>query len=410
MSGYSAPAFGALTTGFVPKLTSDVLLDITTQAQLLVDPNIDLSPTEPVGQLVGVLAGSIAEVWEVLQTLYNSINPNAAEGVFLYGIGSITGTVPKAATFSKCICNAVVQANAVISAGLIANVAGQPTNTWQLLGLCDANYNLLGPLVSPVNGTVLSLWQATTTGPVAAAAGQLTVVPSLPAGLSSITNPNSALLGSNKETDAAFRLRRDNELAAAGSESLDAIRAAVLEVSGITSCSVYENTSDVTDSSGRPPHSIEVVIWDVPTPGPASNSSVAQAIWNNKPGGIQMYSATGDTGTATDSQGGTHGIVFTRVTSVPVYVSLTTVGATSAAAVQASIVAAAANLKPGSSVVRLQLMSAPIPDGFSPVTGCTDVTAFTLGLTASPTGTSNLTFSIRQFPYVQTANVVVTLT
>ena len=155
MAGYSAPAFGALTTGFVPKLTSDIVLDITTQARGNIDPNLDLSPTEPMGQAVQIVAGSIAEVWEVVQTTYNAVNPNAAEGVFLYGIGSIDGTKPLAATNSLCICTATMLTGVSIAAGVIGNVNGQPTNTWALLGACTAQGILTSSTLTSANAGAL---------------------------------------------------------------------------------------------------------------------------------------------------------------------------------------------------------------------------------------------------------------
>lgn len=415
MSGYSAPAFWVLPTGFVPKLTSDFLLDITTRSRGSVDANLDLGPTEPMGQVVGSVSGSLAEVGEVLQTLYNAINPNAAAGVFLYGIGSISGTTPKPATLSSCIVNANMATGATVAAGLVANVNGQPTNTWLLQGACDSVGNLLSTVLTASGaGVYTSLWFASTAGPQAAAAGQLTVIPSLPAGLNSITNPSDAVLGQLAETNTAFRQRRAVEIAAVGSESLDAIRAAVLLVNGVISCQVFENVGDVTDGFSRPPHSIEVVVWDGVIPA-AANNDIAQAMWDNKPGGIQYYSFSGDNGTATDSQGGTHNIVFTRVTSVPVYIDITTVGVPTGAtgsttAVANSVISASSKFVPGSGVIRSQLMCAPLPDGPFPVAGCTDVTAFTLGLASGPTGVSNLAMTIRQFPLLTTATIVVTLT
>lgn len=415
MSGYSAPAFWVQPTGFIPKITSDFLLDITTKARGTVDANLDLGPTEPMGQIVGAVAGSLAEVGEVLQTIYNAVNPNAAAGVFLYGIGAISGTKPKPATFSSCIVNANMATGATVAAGLVANVNGQTTNTWILQGACDSVGNLLSTVLTASGaGVYTSLWFASAAGPIAAAAGQLTVVPSLPAGLNSITNPQDAVKGQLAETDSAFRTRRELEIAASGSESLDAIRAAVLLVTGVISCQVFENYTDTVDAFGRPPHSIEAVVWDAVVPA-ASSNAIAQALWNNKPGGIQYYTFSGDNGNAKDSQGNLHNVIFTRVAPITVYVNITTVGVPTGAtgsttAVANSIVSTSSKFVPGSGVIRSQLMCAPLPDGPFPVAGCTDVTAFTLGLSGSPTGVSNLTMTVRQFPYLSTGNIVVTLT
>lgn len=404
---YSAPAFGLLTTGFVPKLSGDVLLDITTQARSLVDPSLDLSPTEPVGQMVGILAGSIGELWQDLAICYNGINPNAADGMLLYGIGAITGTYLEGATFSKVIVTATLGMNATINAGLIANVSGQPTNTWQLLGACNGtDFNVTGPLVSSAPGNYFSVWQSTVTGPSIAVANTLTVVPTLPAGLVSITNTVDAVPGTNQETDTNFRIRRQLELAASGNDTIDAIRSHLLEVPGVISVQVYQNVYETVDAFGRPPHSVEAVIWDG-DPTQANNDAIAQVLWDNAPSGIQFFSDTGDQGTAMDSQGQPQIMAFSRVQPVTIYIACTTTPTGNEAAVKTSIYRAALNLVPGNTVYRLQLQCAPLPDGPFPVTGIEDVPTFALDVTSSPTAAANLTMSVRQQPVVSTVNITV---
>ncbi len=285
-------------------------------------------------------------------------------------------------------------------------------------------------MVSTSAGNYNSLWESTVTGPTTVAPGQLTVIASLPAGITSITNPAAPFLpGTVQETDNAFRIRRVAELAAAGSDSIGAVRAAVLEVANVINAQVYENTGDVTDADGRPPHSMEVVVWDAPAGSPlANNNKIAQAMWDNKPGGIQYYSATGDNGNATDSQGNNQNMVFSRVTEKKVYVSITVtgrgLGTVTSAAVQQSIInwsndlqpGSSANgpyaLAPGSTVIRSQVMSSPLITGFFPVQDCIDVTACTLGFTTGPTGAVNLTTTVRQFPNLNPnggGNIVVTV-
>jgi uncharacterized phage protein gp47/JayE len=412
--GYSAPSFGLLSTGFVPKLTSDVLLDLTTKLRLLIDPNLDVAPTEPFGQAVGIFSGQIAEVWELLGTIYGQTDPNKAEGFLLDAVCAITGTIRKDATFSHVVVTMNMGASATINAGLIANVNGLPGNQWQLIGTADASGNLLtaGPVVSTSAGNYASYWQATVTGPQTAAAGQLTVVPSLPAGLVSITNAADAIIGTVRETDAQLRIRRTAELSAAGGGTMDGIRADVLNVPNVVQCSVFENTTDFTDSSGRPPHSFEVVVFDGVTPL-ASSNDIAQAIWNDKPAGIPSYSATGDFGIAIDSQGNNRTVPFSRAQVVNVYLNLTTVATGSEAAVKSQLAAfALANLGLGSEVYRLQLMGAVLPFGEFPVAGVVDVPTFaldTVGPASAVTATANLVLTARQFPYIQTAHMQVNL-
>lgn len=410
---YSAPAFGLLSTGFVPKLTSDVLLDLTTKLRLLIDPNLDVSPTEPFGQAVGIFSGQVAEVWELLATIYGQTDPNKAEGFLLDAVCAITGTIRKDATFSHAVVTMNMGASATVNPGLIANVSGQPGNMWQLIGTADPVTGALlvaGPVVSTSAGNYSSYWQATVTGPQVAAAGQLVVVPSLPAGLVYIANPADAILGTLKETDTQLRLRRQAELSAAGGGTMDGIRADVLNVPGVVQCSVFENTTDYVDAFGRPAHSFEVVVFDGVSPA-ASNNAIAQAIWNDKPAGILSYSATGDSGIAIDSQGNSRTVAFSRAQIVNVYLKLTTTATGTEAAVKSQLAAfGAANLGLGSEVYRLQLMGAILPFGEFPVAGVVDVPTFaldTVGPASAVTATANIVMSQRQYPYLQTAHVMV---
>ena len=405
--GYSAPAFGLLSTGFVKKLTSDVFLDIQTQTRANVDPNFDTSPTEPIGQTLGIVSGSIAECWEVLETVYNAIDPDAAEGPLLYGIGAITGTNLIGATNSTCQVSVTMGSSATINAGLVGSVTSQPTNQWQLLGACDANGNITGPLTSTSAGVYNSLWKSTTTGPNVANAGTLVVVATPPSGFVSMTNPNDAIIGTNQETDAEFRVRRNAELAASGQDTLDAIRAAVLQVAGVVSCVVYQNDTDYVDATGRAPHSVEVVLFDGNTPT-ASNNAIAQAMFDNQVAGIPYYSATGDGGFATDSVGNQHALNFSRVVVTPFWVTLTTTPPLPTAAVKASLAATALSLlQPGSTAYRLQLMASILPDGPNPVALAEDVTIFLMDTHSTPTDTANIPATVRQQLYLPTTNITV---
>ena len=415
--GYSAPAFGVLSTGFVKKLTGDIELDITGKLRANVDPNLDLSPTEPLGQTVSAFSAELAEAWEALETVYNANDPSAAEGMLLYNVGLITGTQLIGATKSRVVVTCNLGASASIPVGTQANVLGQPSNLWQLLGPGTSTTNFtLGALTSTTAGNYSAVFESTTTGPNQANAGTLTVITAgSVSGLNSITNPADAVPGTNTETDADFRTRRDAELAASGASTVDAIRAALLEITGVKNAFVFENTTDSYDSAGRPPHSIEAVIFDGVTPDHTLDNTIAQTLWENKPGGIPFFSATGDNGIATDSQQNPQRVAFSRVQVVEVYSAYTITTGTGWDAVNgpAAVKAAAQqyatdNLNLGSAVIALELRAVPLgPLSKYAVQGVTDVTALALDVVASPTATANLVMTTRQYPHIQTTHITV---
>ena len=80
------------------------------------------------------------------------------------------------------------------------------------------------------------------------------------------------------ETDAAFRLRREQSGQRAASSPLDAIVAQLLEVSGVTQVTGWENTSLLTDSLGRAGKSVDLLVLggtDEAVGGPSSRRSRA---------------------------------------------------------------------------------------------------------------------------------------
>ncbi|HEY2510583.1 MAG TPA: hypothetical protein VGI39_07000 [Polyangiaceae bacterium] len=410
-TGYSAPAFGVLPTGFQKKLPSDVFLDMQTAARANVDANLDLSPTEPMGQMTQIMANSIAECWEILEVLAGATDPNNAEGFILVGISALTGTQPSQATFGKVVCTVNMNSSTTLAAGTLANVAGQPSNTWQLVGPADGSGNLVttGDLVSTTAGNYSAVFQCTQSGPVAANAGTLTSFPVLPTGINSITNPADAIQGTVADTDATLRAKRQAELAVSDGGTLDGIRAAVLKVAGVEQAFVFENKTGVTDGFGRPPHSVEVVIWDGIIPA-ASNAQIAQAMWQAKEGGIPFYSATGDSGTAVDSLGSNQTVVFSRAVVTNIYVTATatpTATAITAPAIKRAYADwALSNIGLGSTLYARAFSSAPL-DGPYAVTGLEDIVTFQFGTAPSPSNTANIAGSTRVLYYVDTSRITV---
>lgn len=150
--------------------------------------------------------------------------------------------------------------------------------------------------------------EAEDTGQVQAPAGTLTVIETPVGGWVAITNPGDAVLGRDVETNTALRLRRASSLQIAGAGTLEAIRATVAQETGVLAAFAFENTGDVVDGDGLPPHSFEVVVDG------GSDQDIVDTIWLTKPAGIQTFGSS--SGVATDSQGDPHTIFFSRPTLI----------------------------------------------------------------------------------------------
>jgi hypothetical protein len=131
----------------------------------------------------------------------------------------------------------------------------------------------------------------------------------------------SFVRGLDEETDSQLRVRREQLLALPGASTVDAIRAEMLTVTGVDSCTVFENPTSVTDANGLPPYSIEVLVYSATAPNYTAQD-VADQIWASKPAGTQTY-GTETPVTVTDSSGNQHDIYYSEPTTVRLYVAVT---------------------------------------------------------------------------------------
>lgn len=391
--------YGVTSTGFVDKPIETILSEIEAAQKTALGAGFDVSAQSPAGQLNGVMTTQLRELWDVAQAVYSALDPDKAEGEALTALAALTGTIKAPAAKSQVTATLNLNAGKTVAAGAIASVAGNPSA--RFVTLADAT-NAGG---APADVSVAM--EAETAGPVVANTGTLTVIETAQAGWNSITNAADATLGEDAETDEGLRLRRETELRRAGAGAAEAIKVDVESVTGVTSVTVFENTSDVVDGDGMPAHSFEVLAV-----GGAAND-IAQAIWDGKPAGIEDHGGT--SGTATDDDGGSHTVAFTRPTDAPLYLDIfVTVntdplqGAVYPVDGDTQIKAALAawgqdSLAIGSDLILSQLY--PVIFG---IDGVLDVTKIEAGTAPAPAGTVNVVIASRSKGSIDTANVTVT--
>jgi uncharacterized phage protein gp47/JayE len=439
--------YGLLPSGFSIPGQSDILDDINSREQAAFGNQWDVSADSPEGQLNGVFAAKLSELWEVAQAVYQAGGPDGAVGAALDQILQLTGVTRLPATFSTGFEVLVGTNNTVVPAGTQFGVSGATGSVYSsnttatiitLASWAATTAYAQGALVQHDTGKVYScttagtsagsggptgtsttivdgscVWfyvaagtaavqvpiTATALGPTGGVDNTITVINTPVGGLSAVNNPLGVTVGQNIETDAAARIRRNALLRNEGLASDDAIRATVLAVANVVQAVVLDNSTGVTDGNGTPPHAFQTVVEG------GATQDIVNAIFKAKPAGIQAYGTT--TGTATDSYGNTYTIGYTIPSTVPIYVSATLVrsavsGAYAGdAAVQQAMVNYITSLPAGGTVVRTEFYAAILA-----VAGVLDVTALTLGTSASPVGTSNITNTIFQQPTGNTVNMV----
>jgi uncharacterized phage protein gp47/JayE len=448
-------AYGVTEDGFVIKPLTVIQSELEDDFRATFGEDINLAATSVFGQLIGILADRIYDTWEMAQATYSAYYPDSAEGVSLDNICALTGTVREPATYSEVTATVVGTAGTVLPSGRVFSTvtlgdrfatsasctlveatawagatayvegdvrknasrtyvcitagtsagSGGPTTTSTDITDGTAHWRYLG------EGTAYAevACVAEELGEVQCPAYNLTTIETPASGLNNVTNQEDAALGSDGETDAALRVRREEELRAQGNSTVDSIRADVLLVDGVESCTVFENTTMVTDADGVPAKAIEVLVYQTGG-GTSADSDIREAIWNSKPAGIETHG--GVSGTVTDSQGTSHTVEFSRPTEKTVYITVDVTTDSDEFPLDGAdqIKAALAeygdeNHGVGDDVIRSALFN-PIFD----ISGVLDVTNIKLGFTVGPVGTSNLTIAARELATFDTARIVVNVT
>lgn len=369
--------FGLLPEGFVKKRLVDIKSEMEEDFRALFGEGSILTSETPEGKIIGSMAERFAAIWDLLQLLYDGFDPDQSSDTLLrlivrlvgitaneplqstatlYAAGTPGETVPSGSLFAVEDSNdqfasladvtlgpiGTVSVSGIVLAGSTATatatshglsvddyvfiegadqeeynglqkVTGTPTvNTF--------TYEVVGSPVSPATGTIVFKFgnpiavASVDYGPIQALAGTLTVIVNSIFGLTRVENALDATLGRLGESDEELRERRDDSLQFAGSGTVGAIRAALLDEATILSSIVYENRSDVTDGEGRPPHSTESVVEG------GTDTTVATIIANAGGGGIETFGGEGPFAIPIDEDGNTLDISFSRPDLLDVYV------------------------------------------------------------------------------------------
>lgn len=296
---------GLTDTGLEIKSLEDIVSEVKADIHGNVSSTLNLESTAALGQYVGSSSSQTRQLWEALQALFASWDPNQATGASLDRIAAYTGTYRRPATYSTVSMTLTLDAGTYAPGSLIVAKVGDLT----------ARFSNVDEITT-AGGTVVADFEAEDTGPVRGEAGLLTVLANPIAGFNTATNVSDAFLGDDIESNAAFRRRRELELALKGSTTVDAIRADLLQKvdeNGIPLfdfVSVVENDTDFTVDS-RPPHSFESMLVG------GSSTQKAEALLSVKPAGIKAYGSS--TQVVYDSQSNPHTVGWTVPTPVLIY-------------------------------------------------------------------------------------------
>ena len=378
---------GLEATGWVPKTVAEIRDEIETDLRAALGDDLDTSAESVVGQIVAIVATREAQRWELVGAVYNARVPAGASGASLEALCELSpGIEREPATKGTVTLSVTLNAGVTLPAGSVASVAGEPSNRW----VTTASATNSGG--SPA--TVTAAAKAETAGRYVANASTITTIATPVTGWTAVTNAADADPGSEVETDAQLRVRREQRLQRAGSSPLGALEAEVAEVDGVTQVVAWENATDYVDAAGRPAHSVEVMVLG------GDDEDIARAIWAAKAGGIATY-GTESAVTFTDDRGVSRSVLFSRPTDL-ITDPATFAGETAA---KEALATAMEDLRAGE-VARNALMVAALLD----VTGVRDAVVWS-GVTSSLVEQTrdNLTPGERQRVVFDTSRMEVTV-
>ena len=290
--------------GFQIPTEEETLQRIADEVHADIDPNVDMSPEAPTGQIAGIFVNRLREHDEGMQVAYDAFNEAAAEDFALDALCALTGTTRPEATKSTVTATVNLDANKTVAKGAVVAQENNPT----------VQFVTIEDVTSTTAGDYPVACEATVTGPVVCNAGTLTVIVTPVVGWNSVTNAEDAAVGHARFDDVELRQRRRDELRARGGGTIDSIGAALLQlrVNGsapILNAVANENVTDYVNDDGVPPKSIEAIIFDGIIPA-ASNDAVAQIIWDRKAAGASSFGNT--SGTAVDVNNEHQTVYFSR--------------------------------------------------------------------------------------------------
>lgn len=434
--------YGLTTTGFVIK-TMDVLIssyNATLQAIYGLSINLD---NGIMARFVAILCERLAELWELAEAINSSTNPDAATGARLEEVSLITGTIRKDATSSDATLTltgtngttvnvgsraktaSTGEKFVTLATGLLSALPAWVATTAYVVG--DRRTNATRCYVCITAGTSAGSGGPTTTlanitdntvhwrymgegtgavdvastcvdtGPIAAISGDINVIDTPVGGWASVINLTDAVPGNDITSDQGLRLLRDAELAQDGSGTADSIRGKILNLSGVTACTVFVNDTDVTDVDGMPPHSVEALVIG------GDDQAIRDLLLANVGAGIVTQGNT--SGTSVDSEGVSQPIEFTRPTPVLIYVDITYIKypidypSDGDLEVQTAI---ALITSTGTDAVASRIGSKAFG-----VAGVLDVTSTKIGIAPAPTLSTTISITPRQYASYDTSRVTV---
>lgn len=279
-----------------------------------IDPLWNMDPSTPDGLKAAHDAEVFAALDELVKQAYDARDPNKATGYDLDVLRALTGATRSLGTPSTVTLKVTGVASTIIPEGSRVKTADGVifvTDEMVVIGL---------------DGTATVGAHCTENGAIEVTAGTLTNIADTVGGWQTVTNPSPASPGTDRDSDAVFRVKSAKAVGRAGQNQKESLYGELFDTDGVRKVAVYENKtgSDAYDATHNPHslpgHSLAIVVDG------GEDMAVAKAIYRKICPGVALHAAGTKVEKTVYSEifpASYDVITFSRPTDVPITIALT---------------------------------------------------------------------------------------
>ena len=279
--------------------------------KLIYGQEINLEQNSPDGQLLGIITNEIYDLQTLILHIYNSFDPDLAQGVELNKLLKLIAQTRRAST--KSIVDITIVANANVTLPADYTIIDENKNEWVI----NAETTL-------ISGTNIVSFNAVFFGTIEASANTINDVVTVFPEIISVNNPLPAEIGRDEESDVLLRKRRNNLLSVNSNSTIAGIYSKLFLLDTVTDAVIYENATDTYDAlKDLNAHTLWVIIDGGAVDEIAKTIATDKTIGTDLKGSVTedyietFLKADGSTRTLT------HTVKFDRPTEIPLYIKLT---------------------------------------------------------------------------------------
>lgn len=294
--------WGLTSKGFNGPNQAEIREELDTSSRESFGEDINLSDKSPNGIFNGILSEFFGDLWQLAQGVYSSQHPSTATGVQLDYLTPFYRTQRRQAQYAFATVK-------ITGTPYHVEAYGKQYQTER-----GIFFSLSEDVTLDLNGEGYGLVYANEAGAQAnVPANTITIQVEPDSDVISVTNPEPAIGGVNREDDEELRKRLLESSSNLGSGTVNAIYSQLQELPGVRAVRISVNEEDIV-VDGLPPHSIAVYTLG------GIGQDIAEKLMDNYTG-IQFFGS--ESHTVVDVGGYEHVISFSRPATTNIIANLT---------------------------------------------------------------------------------------